>query len=339
MSAVPKVRRIAVTIGDPNGIGPEVALSACMKLCAAGLPAEWVLIGGGRTLDAESNAQGAPPPPELDESAPPQPAAIRRWTPPGAPDPKSAPGHVSVVAARAAHAWLIAAIDACRAGRFDALVTAPIAKAAFQRARLPATGHTEILARRCGAPAVGMLLMGGGLRVLLATRHLPLARVPRAITPALLREQIGLLWRALPWLGLPGPGRIAVAGLNPHAGDGGALGREEIDVIAPAVRAARRRGWGVVGPVAGDTVFHKALRGRHDAVVAMYHDQGLAALKTIAFEQGVNLTLGLPIVRVSPDHGTAFDIAGRGAADPSSMLAALTCALDLCARPNPWARR
>jgi 4-hydroxythreonine-4-phosphate dehydrogenase len=183
-----------------------------------------------------------------------------------------------------------------------------------------------------------MMRCGGRLRVVLATRHIPLRDVPRAVTRAVILEAAALAAEALPWLGVR-CGGAAVCGLNPHAGDGGALGREEIDTVAPAIRAARRRGLAVSGPYPADTVFHEALAGRHAAVVALYHDQGLAALKTVSFDEGVNVTLGLPIVRTSPDHGTAFNIAGRGIANPSSMAAALRMAAELARRPNPWAPR
>lgn len=330
-------RRIGISMGDVNGVGPEVALLAARSLKSAGV--EWTIVGSAPVAASVAGAWRMPTPHRISGlDVPPRAGAITLWSPPGVPEPRFRPGVLAVSASRAAGAWIRAATDAAAAGRLDALVTAPISKEGFQRAGWPAHGHTELIAARLGVRKYGMLLAGGGLRVMLATRHLPLARVPRAITPALLRDQLELLHAALPWLGVPRPGRIAVAGLNPHAGDGGALGREELEVIAPAVRAARRRGWRVEGPLAGDTVFHFARSGGADAVLAMYHDQGLAALKTVAFDEGVNITLGLPIVRTSPDHGTAFDIAGRGRARPDSMIAALRCACDLSGRRNPWAR-
>ncbi|MBP7274627.1 MAG: 4-hydroxythreonine-4-phosphate dehydrogenase PdxA [Kiritimatiellae bacterium] len=332
------VRRIGISMGDVNGVGPEVALLAAHALASARV--EWTLVGSARVAEIVADTLRLPPPRRISGlDTPPRAGTFTLWSPPGAPEPRFHPGVSTVTAARAAYSWIQAATDAAGAGRLDALVTAPIHKAGFHRAGLPAQGHTEIIAGRLGIRKYGMLLSGGGLRVMLATRHLPLARVPRAITPALLREQLALLHDSLPWLGVRGPGRIAVAGLNPHAGDGGALGREEEDIIAPVVRAARRRRWNVIGPMAGDTVFHFARTGGADAVLAMYHDQGLAALKTVAFDEGVNITLGLPIVRTSPDHGTAFEIAGRAAARPHSMIAALRCADELSRRPNPWARR
>ncbi len=328
--------RIGITLGDVNGIGPEVVLKALGdRRCDR--RAGYVLIGAAESLRPQARALGLPMPPLLDDPHARTGAKVCLWEPAGVPAPSWRPGRVRADAARAAHAWLLAGIDACRAGCLDALVTAPISKEGFHRARLPSQGHTEILAARTGTRRFAMMLVGGGLRVVLATRHVPLAAVPRAITPALLAETFALTATALPWLGMR-RGRIGVCGLNPHAGDGGALGREELSVIAPAVRAARRRGLPIEGPLPGDTVFHEALRGRYAAVVAMYHDQGLAPLKAVAFESGVNVTLGLPIVRTSPDHGTAYGMAGQGRADPSSMIAAIHLAVRLARRPNPWAR-
>jgi 4-hydroxythreonine-4-phosphate dehydrogenase len=218
------------------------------------------------------------------------------------------------------------------------MVTAPINKEGFARAGIDFPGHTELLAACTGARRFAMMLFGGGLRVVLATRHIPLREVARRLNPSALREAVTLTHQALPWLGLP-RARIAVCGLNPHAGDGGRLGDEEKRWIGPVLRGLRRRGFDIAGPLPADTVFHHARCGDYDAVVALYHDQGLAPLKTLAFDEGVNLTLGLPIVRTSPDHGTAYDLAGRGAANPSSMVAAVGAAVTLAGRPNPWARR
>jgi 4-hydroxythreonine-4-phosphate dehydrogenase len=171
--------------------------------------------------------------------------------------------------------------------------------------------------------------------VILVTRHIPLARVPRALTRKAIEEAITLTAEALPWMGVR-RARIGVCGLNPHAGEGGSIGREESTVISPTIRALRKRGLNVSGPHPADTIFHQAARGDYDAVVAMYHDQGLAPLKLIAFDCGVNVTLGLPIVRTSPDHGTAYAIAGRGVADPSSMVEAIRQAYLLAQKRNPW---
>jgi 4-hydroxythreonine-4-phosphate dehydrogenase len=223
-------------------------------------------------------------------------------------------------------------------GRLDALVTAPICKEGFHEAGIPFPGHTEFLAALTKTRRFAMMLFGGPLRVVLVTRHIPLSEVPQCLTRGKVLEAIRLTAEALPWLGCR-RARVAVCGLNPHAGEGGLLGREELTVIGPAVESARREGLRVFGPLPADTVFHAAAHGSFDAVVAMYHDQGLAPLKLIAFESGVNVTLGLPIVRTSPDHGTAFDIAGKNRADPSSMIEAVRNAIFLARRRNPWRNR
>ena len=196
-------------------------------------------------------------------------------------------------------------------------------------------GHTELLAELTGTKNFGMMLTGGGLRVMLVTRHLPIAKVPGALTKALIREQIELTGQALRLFGIK-DGTIGVCGLNPHAGDGGVIGREEIELINPAIRAARKKGYDVSDAVPADTIFYEALRGDYAAVVAMYHDQGLAPLKMIGFDEGVNATLGLPIIRTSPDHGTAFGIAGKNQASPKSMKHAVALAIEMAGKPNPW---
>jgi 4-hydroxythreonine-4-phosphate dehydrogenase len=237
-------------------------------------------------------------------------------------------------AARAALAWLSDAAGRCLRGEGAALVTAPLNKEAVIRAGHPDfIGQTEFLSRLAGTPRSVMMLLGPDergrwLRVALATTHLPLSRVPSELTLEKVSLAITEAARACRDLGLP-RARVAVCGLNPHAGEGGLLGQEEQTVIGPAVAGARAAGLDVVGPLAADTLFHQALRGDYEAVVAMYHDQGLAPLKMVAFEQGVNWTLGLPFIRTSPDHGTAYDIAGRGVANPSSMIAALRLARKL----------
>lgn len=329
--------RIGISLGDVNGIGPEVALRA---LNARSWPsaARFVLIGSAEVAQGTARGLGLPPPRQVagpEVAGEYHPCSV--WTPTGCPAVRPAPGRVHVDAARAAVAWIEAAVRAALDGRLDAVVTAPICKEGLARAGFDFPGHTEFIARLCGVRRYAMLLAGGGLRVGLATRHLPLRRVPDAVTRVAVTEAAKLVAQALPWLGVP-DGTVAICGLNPHAGDGGALGSEDQAVIRPAIRGLRRRGFRVTGPHAADTVFHEALQGRHAAVLAMYHDQGLAPLKTVAFDTGVNLTLGLPIIRTSPDHGTAFDLAGRGRASPSSMEAAIRMAVDLAKRSNPWAR-
>lgn len=263
--------------------------------------------------------------------------AISVWDPTPELRPKRCPGSIRVDASRAAHGWIREAVSACRRGILDALVTAPISKEGFARAGIDVPGHTELLAELTRTRRFGMMLIGGNLRVVLVTRHVPLHRVPKLLTRPRLREAIELTHEALPWLGASSR-RIAVCGLNPHAGDGGTIGREEKTTIAPVIRALQRKGLDVIGPVPADTVFHQAIHGAFDAVVAMYHDQGLAPLKMLAFDEGVNVTLGLPIVRTSPDHGTAFEIAGKGVAREHSMVEAIRTARRLALQPNPWVR-
>ena len=243
-------------------------------------------------------------------------------------------------AARAALAWLSDAAGRCLRGEASALVTAPLNKEAVIRAgHSDFVGQTEFLAQLAGCLRPVMMLLGPDdrdrwLRVALATTHVPLCRVPAELTREKVTRAIEWAARACHDLGLP-RARVAVCGLNPHAGEGGQLGQEEQTVVGPAVAEALQGGLDVVGPLAADTVFHLALRGDYDAVVAMYHDQGLAPLKMVAFEQGVNWTLGLPFIRTSPDHGTAYDIAGRGRANPSSMIAAIRLARQLAqTRPS-----
>ena len=316
--------RIGITLGDLNGIGPEVALKALRQIGAA-RSVQFVLIGSPHAIRPHLQSGHRWPP------------QLLLWDPTPHLTPHCQPGRITAEAARAAAAWIFFAVRACRAGLLDALVTAPISKEGFQLAGVHFPGHTEMLAQLTGARRYAMLLFGGPLRVILATRHLPLADVPAALTTAGLVETIKLTDEGLRWMGLRRR-QIAVCGLNPHAGDGGLLGREEIDVIAPAIHIARRTGLTLTGPIPADTVFHQAIHGKFDSVVAMYHDQGLGPLKMLAFDTGVNLTLGLPIVRTSPDHGTAYDIAGKDSASPASMLTALHWAIRLARRPNPWKR-
>ena len=226
--------------------------------------------------------------------------------------------------------WIIQGAKRCLAGELAALVTAPISKQLLRDAGYRFEGHTELLAHVARTKRFAMMLVGGPLRVSLATIHVPLAKVPRLLSKQRIIEVIELSHDVCKRFGIRRP-KIGVAGLNPHAGEGGLLGHEEQRIIAPAVRRAARKGINAIGPLPADTLFHKAYHGEFDAVVAMYHDQGLAPLKMIAFDTGVNLTLGLPFVRTSPDHGTAFDIAGKGIAKPDSMIAAINLAAQLAA--------
>ena len=323
---------LGLTLGDPAGIGPEIAVKAA-------LGPRWppslslVLIGSSALIREECRRQKLPlPAPCEDGLGIPH---VGLWDPAAGPTAFVTPGRCSARGARQAVSWIEAGVRACPAGVLNGLVTGPINKEGLQRAGVPFPGHTEMLASLTGARRFAMLLVGGPLRVVLATRHIPLAQVAARLDAAAITEAATLMAQALPWLGAP-KGTIGVCALNPHGGDGGALGDEERRVIAPALRALRRRGVPVEGPVPADVIFHQAVQGRFAAVLALYHDQGLGPLKMLAFESGVNITLGLPIVRTSPDHGTAYDIAGRGVANSASLVEAIRQAADLAVRPNPW---
>jgi len=306
--------RIGITCGDVNGIGPEIALKAvASKPWGAGT--DFILIGP-ENVDATPSSR-----------------FFGNWTIPFS--GKITPGKITAEASQTAVAAIRRAVRGCLDGELDAMVTAPICKEGLKLSGVNYPGHTEMIAELTGTTRYGMMLMGKGLRVMLATRHLPLREVADALTKENILEAIELTAEALTAFGLP-EGRIGVCGLNPHAGDGGALGGEESTAIAPAIEAARAKGCNALGPIPADVIFHQALSGAFDAVVAMYHDQGLGPLKMHAFDCGVNLTLGLPIVRTSPDHGTAFDIAGKGIADPGSMIAAIETAIALAQKTNPW---
>ncbi len=227
--------------------------------------------------------------------------------------------------------WVVQGARRCLAGELDALVTAPLSKRLLRDAGWGFEGHTELLAHLSHTKKFAMMLVGGPLRVALVTIHVPLARVSGLLSAGKILDVIELSHQACRRFGIRRP-KIGVAGVNPHAGEGGLLGGEERRFIAPAVRRAARKGLDVTGPWPADTLFHQAYHGAFDAVVAMYHDQGLAPLKMIAFDTGVNLTLGLPFVRTSPDHGTAFDLAGKGKARPDSMIAAINLAAELAGK-------
>lgn len=322
--------QIGITLGDINGIGPEVALKAALRH-------RWpssvrlVLVGAAGAANRQARALGLGRIPAW-----PSGSRVCVWDPSPSLRPVFQPGRIRADASAAAAEWIRAATAACVDHELDAMVTAPISKEGFHKAGVMVPGHTEMLAELTGTRRFAMMLFGGPLRIILVTRHVPIRRVAASLSRAKVLEAIALAGEALPWLGRR-KARIAVCGLNPHAGDGGEIGREEITIIGPAIRDARRRGLAVAGPVPADVVFHQALKGRHDAVVAMYHDQGLGPLKMLAFDYGVNVTLGLPIVRTSPDHGTAFDIAGTNRAHPRSMIEAVDWAVRLARRKNPWA--
>ncbi len=290
--------RIGVTVGDPAGIGPEIARKAAAD-AAVSSTCDIVLYG----------------PSEESTIAP------------------FARGRVSAEAGRAAYDAIVSATADAMAGRLDAIATAPVNKEAFAAAGLPWRGHTELLAHLTGSARVAMMFYAESLRVVLATVHIALAEVPRALTRDVVEGTIDLASRELPRFGIDAP-RLALAGLNPHAGEHGVIGREDDEVLVPAVAALRARGVLVDGPFPADTVFVRAMRGEFDAVVACYHDQGLIPIKLVAFGRAVNVTLGLPIVRTSVDHGTAFDIAGKGIADPSSLIEAIRLAARLATGPK-----
>jgi 4-hydroxythreonine-4-phosphate dehydrogenase len=285
--------RIGITVGDPAGIGPEIARKAAAdarvrRIC------EPILYGPHTKQDL---------------------AAFK-------------PGELSAQAGRAAHDAIVRAVADAQAGTIDAIATAPVNKEAFALAGLPWKGHTDLLAHLTGTPRVAMMFYAKPLRVVLATVHVPLADVPRLLTGDTLEFTIDLTARELPRFGYASP-RLAVAGLNPHAGEHGVIGREDDEVLRPAIERCRARGVDVTGPWPADTIFGRAARGEYDAVIACYHDQGLIPVKLLAFGEAVNVTLGLPIIRTSVDHGTAFDIAGRGKAQHSSLVEAIRLAARL----------
>jgi 4-hydroxythreonine-4-phosphate dehydrogenase len=316
---------LALTAGEPAGIGYD--LCALLAAGASGIPARIVVIGDLRALDARAAARGlggvfhaagsAGAGLEVIDIAMPAPVV---------------PGHLDPRNGGAVLACLDRAIDGCLGGEFDAMVTAPVHKGAINDAGVPFTGHTEYLAARTRTAHVVMMLTGGGLRVALATTHLPLAAVPGAITGASLLETLRIIDRDLKSrFGIAAP-RILVAGLNPHGGESGHLGREEIDVIAPAIVLARSEGIAASGPYPADTLFTPAMLAQGDCALAMFHDQGLPVLKFASFGRGVNVTLGLPIIRTSVDHGTALDLAGSGEIDSGSLLEAVELAAALASR-------
>ncbi|MEO0615504.1 MAG: 4-hydroxythreonine-4-phosphate dehydrogenase PdxA [Pseudomonadota bacterium] len=315
---------LAITCGEPAGIGPEL----CVRLAGMALPAPVVAIGDAALFVERASQIGCP------VSVTPFDDALMAHTPGtlpvidlpfpardcvGAPDTRNAATLIE---------GLDLAVDGCRSGRFAGMVTAPLHKQVINDAGIAFSGHTEYLAERCGNALPVMLLAGETLRVALATTHLPLRDVAEYITTERLTAVLDVLWQGLrTQFGIDAP-HIAVCGLNPHAGEGGHLGHEDAAAIAPAVAAQQAQGRNVTGPHPADTVFNHAGRNA-DAVLAMFHDQGLPVVKYADFSNIVNVTLGLPIVRTSVDHGTALDIAGTGQADPASLLAAIRLAATL----------
>ncbi len=320
--------RIAISTGDPAGVGPDVVLTALQDPW----PAELVVIADqdllaqrAELLSIEVHLQSAPdsvqtPQPHTPGSVRVQHQPLATAVTPGLGEPRNAAGTLKA---------LDQAIDGCRNGSFQAMVTAPVNKAVISDSGVPFSGHTEYLAEETGTEQVVMLLTGGDLRVALATTHIPLKAVPNAINTELLTTILHTMHRDLQSKFTLTAPRISVLGLNPHAGEGGHLGHEDSAIIAPAIAQAQAMGIQASGPWPADTAFNTRLRKETDAYLAMYHDQGLPVLKYASFGAAVNVTLGLPIVRTSVDHGTAYDLAGTGNADDSSFRAALQLAIDL----------
>jgi 4-hydroxythreonine-4-phosphate dehydrogenase len=322
--------RLILTSGEPAGIGPDLCIEAARREFACDL----IVAADAELLRSRARAL------KTD---------VRIESVEGSNDPQAhEPGRLRVVHIPTAHAvsagkldkrnaryvlnLLDAAADGCLAGKYDAMVTAPVQKSVINDAGVQFSGHTEYLAERCGGVHPVMLLASGNLRVALATTHLPLHAVPAAITSERLRQVIGILHADLKSkFGFAQP-RILVCGLNPHAGESGHLGREEIDIIGPTLQALRAERLDLVGPAPADTAFTPHMLNEVHAVLAMYHDQGLPVIKYAGFGNAVNVTLGLPILRTSVDHGTALDLAGTGKADAGSLFAAIELAIELCAR-------
>jgi 4-hydroxythreonine-4-phosphate dehydrogenase len=321
-------------MGDPAGIGPEVALGCLADVRQRGA-GSLLLVGSREVFAVTARLLGLSF--DAPEVSSPEELSSRGLTV-GVLD--AAPlaftgvfGALRADCAEAAARSVEAAARLALAGRVAGIVTAPLTKEGLALVGRDHPGHTELLAALCGCPGRElMMLVGGGLRVALVTTHLALADVPAAVSAELVERQVRALDAGLRQdFGLAQP-RIAVLALNPHAGEGGRFGSEEMRAISPALERVRAAGLSAAGPLPADTAFHRALAGAYDAVLAMYHDQGLAVLKTLAFDSGVNVTLGLPIVRTSPDHGTAYDIAGRGTASPNSMIEAVALARGIADR-------
>jgi len=321
--------RILLSSGEPAGIGPDL----CIATAGRSWPCELVVAGDPDLFAARAALLGTP----VEIATYDRLAAPREHVPGRlvvAPVRTAVPvqaGRLDAANGRYVLDMLDLAIDGCTSGEFAAMVTAPVQKSVINDAGVPFTGHTEYLAERTHSPLPVMLLVAGTLRVALATTHLPLASVPAAITQAGLGQVLDVLNEGLRTRFRFAQPRILVCGLNPHAGESGHLGREEIEVIAPALAAARARGLSMIGPVPADTAFTPGPLAGCDAVLAMFHDQGLPVLKHAGFGRAVNVTLGLPLVRTSVDHGTALDLAGTGRAETGSLIAAIELALELAA--------
>lgn len=324
---------LAVSIGDPAGIGPEIIAGAWERRAEAGL-APFMAIGDARSIRAVW------PGPIAVLGDPAEAAACFERALPliQVDDPGDiVPGEPNLAGARCALDSLELGVGLARQAMASALVTGPVSKAQLGAIGFAYPGQTEFVAERCGVAAANsvMMLAGPTLRAVPLTVHVPLAEVPRLLTSELIVGRARICARALARdFGIQRP-RLAIAGLNPHAGENGTLGREEIDIIRPAIETLRAEGHDIIGPLSADTMFHERARARYDVALCMYHDQALIPLKALHFDDGVNVTLGLPIIRTSPDHGTAFDIAGKGLATPTAMIAAMrmaaACAAQRCA--------
>ncbi len=314
-------RPVAVTMGDPAGIGPEIVLKTFAD-AAFGEPA--VVVGDAAILVREARRLGlAVEIAALDEVGQARPAAGVVNVLKVSQLPESLPlGQVCAEAGAAAYRYIERAVDLALSGAVSAIATAPIHKGALQAAGVAHPGHTEILAALTGTDDYAMMLANDELRVILVTIHMALREAIESVTTERVLKTIRLAARAVAGLGVPRP-RVAVAGLNPHAGEGGLFGHEDAEIIRPAVAAAQAEGIEASGPWPGDAVFRQAREGRFDIVVAQYHDQGLIPVKYLGIDSGVNITVGLPFVRTSVDHGTAFDIAGQGVADHTSLKVAI----------------
>ena len=321
---------LAISIGDPAGIGPEIIAGAWQQRNQAGLP-PFLAIGDARSIRAVWDGPIAilsDPAMAADAFADALP--LIQVDDPG----EIMPGKPNLAGARCALDSLELGVGLCRQGMASGLVTGPVSKAQLGAIGFVYPGQTEFVAERCGVTATQavMMLAGPSLRTVPLTVHVPLADVPRLVTAELIITRTRVIARALVRdFGIAHP-RIAIAGLNPHAGEQGTLGREEVDIILPAIESLRAEGHDIIGPLSADTMFHDRARARYDLALCMYHDQALIPLKALHFEDGVNLTLGLPIIRTSPDHGTAFDIAGTGTATPTAMIAAIRMAAACSAR-------
>ena len=320
---------LAVSLGDPAGIGPEVIAKCWDNRAAFNLPV-FVAIGDPRSIAAvwDGPIEMISDPREADAAFDFGLPLIQLASPQA-----DTPGHPSVAGAHCSLDSLELAVGLARSGSASAVVTGPVSKQQLYAIGFSHPGQTEFVAERCGVASenVAMMLAGPTLRTVPVTTHVPFALVPNQLTPGLIEARGRATARGLQRnFGITDP-RLAVAGLNPHAGEGGSLGTEEQDIIRPAIDALRAEGWHVIGPLPADTMFHEGARSQYDAALCMYHDQALIPLKALHFDEGVNITLGLPIVRTAPDHGTAFDIAGEDRADPRAMGAAIRMAAECAA--------